>query len=257
MKKINVFLIILILVFGTYLVYNQLSNRQSEPNIADNSQEQIDIDEEIEGPHNNAARPLVAEKEPLIISERDLIRQINNKKFLEETFMALQYSKINNEQLIDTLKAFLDDNNRMKPEDVVRLVDIHERTYLNRYLRVFVMTTDEEMHSLNSEMRRLMYQMKASYDILSAYGESDPKLGFSDIDNDRPVNRARKDERVFDINKLRQGIHELETANMFINEALQKLGEEDIKIERKWMDANLSENDILEVLDKTNISNLP
>lgn len=255
MKKINIFLIILIIVFGSYLIYHQLSNRQPEPIEVTEQHEQI-IEENKEGRVSESSREIIQEK-PVIIPEKDLLVQINNKNFLEETYMALEYSKVNNEQLISSLKAFVDNNNRMQPADVVRLIEIHEGTFLNRYLKIFVMNVNSELSSVNTEMRRLFYQMKSAYDVLSAYGGRDPLLGYSEIDSERPVNRALEDERTYDLNKLKQGIHELELANEIVDEALEKLGKEDVKIERVWIDANLSEKDILNVLDKTNIDDLP
>lgn len=257
MKKLNIFLIILIIVFGSYLIYHQLSNRNPEPvQISEQQQEQTTNDKKDEGRVSPSDRDIIKDKK-VIIPEKDLLVQVNNKNFLEETYMALEYSKINNEQLISTLKAFVDNNNRMQPDDVIRLIEIHEGTFLNRYLKIFVMNVNSDLSSVNAEMRRLFYQMKAAYDVLSAYGSRDPLLGYSEIDHDRPVNRALKDERTYDINKLKQGIHELELANQIVDEALEKLGKEDIKIERVWIDANLSEKDILNVLDKTNIDDLP
>lgn len=255
MKKVNIFLIILILVFGGYLLYYQISSRNNTEKDTQISQEQEGNDTVITDIIENRKAP--EPKNPLVIPEEELIKQIKNKEYLESTYMSLEYSKINNTQLVNTLTDYVSDGTNMKPEDISSLIDIHEKTFLNRYLKVFVMAPDSELYSMNSQMRRILYQMKSAYDTLSSYGGKKNTAILTEGTEGAPQEPAEptpssEEEIEYNIEDIRTGIQQLEQVNLLVDEALETLGKEDIEIEQKWLETNVTESDIVEVIDKSN-----
>lgn len=244
---INIFLLIIALVAGGYMLYKNLFNK-AEQAITDIKDEMEtvtgpmeEIDKILDGSSN------ISNGE---ISEEELIRQIKNKRYLENTYLALQYSKVNNRELRTTLKNYLDDNTQMKPKDVSHLIDLHERTFLNRYLKVFVITPDEELHDLNSKMRRIFYQMKLGFDTLNQYSNESDSI-VNPKDKERPL--YKEPDVDYKPENIRQGISQLESADSLVDEALEELGRVDVVIERQWLESGLSESDITDIIDKTNV----
>lgn len=281
MKKVNIFLMILVLVLGLFIIVKQFLPESSEvadvPPIVDEETGEV---REV-----GLSEPESAESTK--ISEVELHKHIKNKRYLENTFMALEYSSVNNKQMIDTLKAYSEDNTRMKPEDVAELIQIHEKTFLNRYLKVFVSAPDAELLELNSEMRRIFYQMKVGFDNLHAYGSVPlPKStesvegaeGTSSTEGktapaanatgsagststpasgtNQPISlKVEKREPVYEMSDILAGIQKLEEADAYVAKALKSLGIADVAIEKKWLKAGISESDLNEIMDKTNIVN--
>lgn len=288
MKKINLILIILILFLGGFVVFNQLSKDDS--NQVDDAPLTTD-DNYTQERQVGLSEPLPAEETKL--TEVELFKHIKSKRYLENTYMALEYSKVNNKQLLDTLKTYTTDETTMKPEDAAKLIEIHEKTFLNRYLKVFVSTPDEELLELNNEMRRLFFQMKTGFDTLHAYGsvpltsmtpeeavkavgedaegevssavesgatgtsgeQGDGTTTNVDINNIPITQSTKPAEPVYDINVIIQGIKQLEEAEALVSSALKKLGIADIVIEQQWLRAGISESDLTQIMDKTNIVN--
>lgn len=250
MKKINIFLIILILVLGSFLVYKQLQPKTIE---LDPSNEAINgievITEENQSSTIGIETDLTDKK---IIPEHELIQEIKNKRYLESTFMALEYSKVNNKELVNSLKSYLDNNSTMTEEDVVRLIETHEKTFLNRYLKVFVMNPDESLFELNSEVRRVFYQMKDGFETLKNYKVIIPTEVSVEGEDSSQTTSTEKNEQTYDSSKLQQGIQKLESVYSLVDDALILLAEEDIKVEEKWLSYGLTEKDIFDVIDKTN-----
>lgn len=279
MKKINIFLMILVLVLGGFILVKQFL--PETPEVADVPP----VVDEGTGEVREVGLTEPESAESSKISEVELHKHIKNKRYLENTFMALEYSGVNNKQMIDTLKAYSEDNTRMKPEDVAELIQIHEKTFLNRYLKVFVSTPDVEMLELNSEMRRIFYQMKVGFDDLHAYGSvpipqtAEPVEGeegappaegqtapaadatgtaapAATSGTNQPISlKTEKREPVYEMNDILSGIQKLEEADAYVAEALKLLGLADIEIEKKWLKAGISESDLNEIMDKTNIVN--
>lgn len=273
MKKLNLFLLILVLVLGVFILVKQfLPSGSNEPDVPSEVTQPVDDTREVG--LSEAKSP-----EETKISETELHKHVKNKRYLDNTYMALEYSKVNNAQLADTLKAYMDDNTKMKPEDVSALIEIHEKTFLNRYLKVFVSAPDAEMQELNSEMRRIFYQMKLGFDSLRKYGAIPVAPAPAVGEDGQPIDPATVDpnaapaeggegtapattpaytgpaEPKYDLNDIRIGLQQLEQVQPLVEDALAKLGKEDIKIEIKWVEAGISESDLLEVMDKTNIAN--
>lgn len=266
MKKINIFLFILIFVIGGVILFKQLA---PEPDETLSPSEPVGEQREV-----GLAEPKSPEETKL--SEAELQKHIKSKMYLESTFMALEYSKVNNVEMMSNLKGYLDDNSKMKKEDVVKLIDIHEKTFLNRYLKVFVSSPDPELNELNSKMRRIFYQMKVGFDTLDTYGtipvevptteptgEGDvPPEGEAISEDAAPApagnqptslhDRKKPAEPKFDNNDLQLGIQQLEQVAPLVEEALKELGIQDIKIEKAWLRAGISESDITGVIDKSN-----
>lgn len=279
MKKINIFLMILVLVLGGFILVKQFL--PDSPEVADVPP----VVDEVTGEVREVGLSEPESAESTKISEVELHKHIKNKRYLENTYMALEYSNVNNKQMIDTLKAYSEDNTRMKPEDVADLIQIHEKTFLNRYLKVFVSSPDVEMLELNSEMRRIFYQMKVGFDDLHAYGavplpqtgapaegqegappaegQTAPAAGAvgsaepsTTSGTNQPVSlKQEKREPVYEMNDILSGIQKLEEANAYVAEALKLLGLADIEIEKQWLKAGISESDLNEIMDKTNIVN--
>lgn len=251
---------------GGILLYKQLapkSDTEVAPSVPTGEQREVGLSEP-------------KSKEETKISEEELQKQIRNKTYLESTFMALEYSKVNNVEMMNTLKGYVDDNSKMKKEDVVQLIDIHEKTFLNRYLKVFVSSPDPELTELNSKMRRIFYQMKVGFDTLDAYGaipvevpttapaegtEGEVPPEGEAITNETPStgsqptslhDTVKPAEPKFDNNDLMLGLQQLEQVSELVDEALKDLGVQDIKIDKKWLDSGVSESDIVEVIDKSN-----
>lgn len=285
MKKINLFLLVLVLVLGVFILAKQFMPKDTEvtdaPPVVDES---VDVREVgLSDPESPEATK---------ISEVELHKHIKNKRYLENTYMALEYSKVNNKQMIETLKAYADDNTKMKPEDVTELIQIHEKTFLNRYLKVFVSSPDSELIELNTEMRRIFYQMKIGFDELHSYGaipiaksstspegavdaegnpveppegQTAPAAGATGTtgtsspttSSTQPTTMTATvpSEPVYEMNDILLGIQKLEEAESYVNEALKLLGLADIEIEKQWLAAGISESDLNEIIDKTNIVN--
>lgn len=255
MKKLNIILIVLIFLVGGFLLFSQLNGRkpvEENSGIKPNTEETNPINEEttVVG-----VRPVAEEKDTL--SEEQLIMDIKNKKYLESTFMALEYTKINNAQLASTLKGYLENNTKMKPEDVVNLIEIHEKTFLNRYLKVFVMSPTSEYNYLNKEMRRIFYQIKNGFDIINKYEvlpvakDTTDTNGVVEVGASANV-KSSKEEVTYDPNAISTGINQLLSVESHINDALNKLGVVDTEIETRWVEYGLTEHEILEILNNTN-----
>jgi len=232
MRKVNFFLVVVALTLGAYLLHTQ-------------------VFQEPAGVPLPAPPPQVVEPEPQVMTEELLIVQVRNKRFIESAYLALLYSKASNEQLLESLQAYLDENSKMTPEDVATLIEIHEKTFLNRHLKVFVTVPDPSIESVNASARRALHQIGLAYDTLREYGEKPqpvvPEPGVT------PVER----EPVFDKTNLRQGVHKLQETVASTREAMTILGEEDIRIERFWLKSGLTEEDLFAVLDRTNNVSLP
>jgi len=271
MKKTNIFLIVLIFIIGIYLLYTNLF-KPEESQVENTNVTAIEVNNETNSLNENGNPTPV--NDDLKLTQEQISQQIKNKKYLEDTFMALEYSKVNNVELRSQIQAFIDDNSQMKPEDMAVLIKLHEKTFLNRYLKVFVDVPDKDLTELNSEMRRIFYQIKSGFDILHGFGSvaldvpvttnngdgtavSEVNLDGNDSNTttsqpSTSVKGSKKNEPNYDINLLRNGLQQLSSTDELVNDALKKLGSEDILIEKEWIKANLSEGDITDAIDTSN-----
>lgn len=253
-KKIILLLIILSLVLGSFvLVWQLFLNKPQQEVVVETPTETVQ-----EAQLSVTTRDILAERQPTIISDDDLLAQIKNKKYLESSYLALEYSKISNTKLIEVLKNYLEDNLGTKPEDIREIIDLHERTFLNRYLKIYVLTPDSSIQEVDSDVKNALYQMKSAYSTFAAYG----RKGLSPEQIEAQAN-ASADEPVtfdysemdpqFDDSSLKLGVQALENANTYVNGVLQKIGETDIEIEKAWIDAQITSDDLTEVLNQTNV----
>lgn len=289
MKKLNIVLLVLILGLGGFILVSQLLGKDSEEVSFDETPlvEESSYTEGTSTVGFEETKPTEETK----ITEIELHNQIKDKRFLENTYMALEYNKVNNKTLINTLKTFVDDPTTMKEEDVTQLILLHEKTFLNRYMKVFVSTPSEDLTDLNNEMRRVFFEMKLAYDTLHQYGVFyDPNATASTVSVDSdgnvledgeissaaesgtvanaeteqlpeydingiPLNTTVQREPNYDINLIREGLQKLEQSEHLVYDALKKMGLADIEIEKKWLAAGLSQGELVDVMDKTNIVN--
>ena len=254
-KKIILLLIILSLVLGSFvLVWQLFLNKPQQEVVVETPTETVQ-----EAQLSVTTRDILAERQPTIISDDDLLAQIKNKKYLESSYLALEYSKISNTKLIEVLKNYLEDNLGTKPEDIREIIDLHERTFLNRYLKIYVLTPDSSIQEVDSDVKNALYQMKSAYSTFAAYG----RKGLSPEQIEAQAN-ASADEPVtfdysemdpqFDDSSLKLGVQALENANTYVNGVLQRIGETDIEIEKAWIDAQITSDDLTEVLNQTNVA---
>lgn len=289
MKKLNIILLVLVLGLGGFILVSQLLGKDSEE-VSFEDTPLVEEDSYTEGTSTVGFEETKPTEETKI-TEIELHNQIKDKRFLENTYMALEYNKVNNKTLINTLKTYVDDPTTMKEEDVTQLILLHEKTFLNRYMKVFVSTPSEDLLDLNNEMRRVFFEMKLAYDTLHQYGVYyDPNATQSDISIDSegnvldegeisgaaesgtvannetqelpqydingiPLNTTVVREPNYDINFIREGLQKLEQSERLVYDALKKMGLEDIEIEKKWLAAGLSQGELTDVMDKTNIVN--
>lgn len=291
MKKINIILLVLILVLGGFILVSQLTKGKDTSDVDFNTSLSEPSEDEYTGGTSTVGFEETKPTEETKITEIELHNQIKDKRFLENTYMALEYNKVNNKTLINTLKTFVDDETTMKEEEVTQLILLHEKTFLNRYMKVFVSTPSDDLLELNNEMRRVFFEMKLAYDTLHQYGvmydpnavnttfinddgtvgagegevsdaassgavSSDQQAEMPEYDiNGIPITKKSTKEANYDINVIREGIQKLERAETLVYDALKKMGSADILIEQKWLKAGLSEGEITEVMNKTNIVN--
>lgn len=162
MKKILwgflIMIILVILLFGSFLILTQTSgsNKDSEGDFTSFSESSRTID-----------APVMEEKP---MTEVELNQTIISKRYLENTYLALEYSKVSNDQLINALKGYLDNPTSMKEEEVKQIITLNEKTFVNRYLKVYITSPDDELISLNYEMRQVLFRMKSAFDALHMYG---------------------------------------------------------------------------------------
>lgn len=243
-KKILIFLAIIFVVLGCFtLGFKLLSPKKQEV-------VQEEVKTEIATAETVTTRDILKEKEPVIISDDELIAQIKNKRYLESSYMALEYSKISNAKLIEVLKNYIEDSNGLQPQDIKEVIDLHEKTFLNRYLKVYILTVDKTidptMADVDAKMKNALFKIKSSYASFAAYGrESIVTAEDGTVTNNGPS---------WDINILKLGVQELETANTFVDSTLKIVGVADIKIEKAWIDANINTDDLTTVLNKTEIT---
>ena len=274
MKKINIFLIILVLVLGSFLLYHFFSkSNSSQSSIIPKSTKPATTQSNTTG-KNDISRVVDVNSQKITISEADLTIQVQNKRFLESSYLSLEYSKINNQKLEATLKAYIDNNSKMKKEDITSLIDIDNGTFTNRYLKVFVETPDKNLADLNSSVRRILYQMKTAYDTLSLYGKKPipaPKKQAAqqgqpvtvapnaENSNNKQVPPQKKEgtatksnEPVYDMSDLKKGLATLQQTDILIDKVLQNVGNEDVKIETSWVLAKIDTKTISSIMDKSN-----
>lgn len=285
-KKINIFLIVLIILLGGFLLYFQLFQKNKPiVNGAKDNQNKTQTTEQNSSTNNDLLTPIVPNvnldtetgyrdivdsKPAVTIPEEELVAQIQNKEFLEATYMALEYSKLNNTQLIETLKNYAQDETTMKQEDVSKLIQIHNKTFTNRYLKVFVLSPTEELADLNSDMRDIFYAMKDAFSTLGLYGakiyntpapvtEQATETVTSSAPNNFVGYIENKDEYTikYEMSDINLGIKKLEQANAAVNKALESLGVQDIDIEQLWIDANITQQDIITAIDNSNATYIP
>ena len=253
-KRIILLLIILSLVLGGFvLVWQLFLNKPHQEIVVETPTETVQ-----EAQLTVTTRDILTERKPTIISDDDLLAQIKNKKYLESSYLALEYSKISNAKLIDVLKNYLEDNLGTKPEDIREIIDLHERTFLNRYLKIYVLIPDSSIQDVDSDIKNALYQMKSAYSTFAAYG----RKGLSPEQIEAQAN-ASADEPItydysemdpqFDPSSLKLGVQALENANTYVNGVLQKIGEKDIEIEKAWIDAQITSDNLTEVLNQTNV----
>lgn len=304
-KKINITLLVLILVFGGFLLYRQLMGSPEKQTSSVGQSQTVSL--ENNGPQQK-------------IDEKTLKEDITNKRYIEQSYMALEYSKVNNKDLIKQIKAFVDGTSKAKAADIADLINIHEKTFTNRYMKVFVSGHTEELASLNKDMLAEFYQMKRGFDTLHSFGRIiDPNkeatvsqgqaadgqqatanpnaagaqpqsatqsatanpnstekptttggaatdlagsttgaaanagnTGQKDWETTIVTGKHKKPAPNFDKSILSKGIGEMEKAGTMVDNALEKAGKLDMGIEKRWMKAQLSEERILQVLDKSN-----
>lgn len=257
-KKVIALILILVLLLGGFVLVMQLFKPNTE--VEKNTVEQETTTSQTQQV-TITSREILEERQPIIISDDDLIAQIKNKRYLESSYLALAYSKISNQKLIDVLKNYLEDNLGTKPEDIREVLDLHEKTFLNRYLKVYVLTPDSSIQETDSEVKNALYQMKSAYSTFSAYGRkglSPEQIAEQEnASSDAPVTFDYSELKPqYDENNLKLGIQALESANTYVDEVLQKVGLEDIAIEKAWIDAQITSEDLTEVLNQSNaISN--
>ena len=244
-NRLIIFIVIIFVVLGCFTCgYLLFSNKDDKQTVAT-----TETTTPIATAETVTTRDILKEKEPIIISDDELIAQIKNKRYLESSYMALEYSKISNAKLIEVLKNYIEDSNGMQPQDIKEIVELHEKTFLNRYLKVYILTVDKtidtNMKDVDTKMKNALYQMKSAYATFAAYGRDK----ITTDENGKTTNHGPS----WDINILKLGVQALETANNFVNDTLEVVGVADIKIEKAWIDANLNANDLTTVLNKTNV----
>lgn len=253
-KKIILLLIILSLVLGSFvLVWQLFLNKPQQEVVVETPVETVQ-----EAQLTVTTRDILTERQPTIISDDELLSQIRNKKYLESSYLALEYSKISNTKLIEVLKNYLEDNLGTKPEDIREIIDLHERTFLNRYLKIYVLTPDANIQEVDSDIKNALYQMKSAYSTFAAYGRKglSPEQieAQANASADEPVSFSYSEmDPQFDNSSLKLGVQALENANTYVNGVLQKIGQKDIEIEKAWIDAQITSEDLTEVLNQTNV----
>lgn len=104
------------------------------------------------------------------MTEVELASTVKSKRYIENAYMALEYSKVSNMKLIEALEAYVEDPTRMKEEEVLALITSYEKSFLNRYLKVYITSPDVDLTDLNYELRRTFFGMKVGFDELKLYG---------------------------------------------------------------------------------------
>lgn len=251
-KKLIALILVFILILGGFVLVYQLFGNKNKTT--------VNVETTVEKPIDQitvTSREILEPKKPIIISDDDLIAQIKNKRYLESSYLALEYSKISNEKLIDVLKNYLEDSLGTKPEDIKEILDLHEKTFLNRYLKIYVMLPDSSIQELDGEIKSALYQMKSAYSTFAAYGRrglSPEQIAEQEnASADAPITFDYSEMKPqYDENSLKLGVQALESANTYVNEVLRKIGDKDIEIEKAWMDAQITSEDLTEVLNQSN-----
>lgn len=250
-KKVLALIMILVLVLGGFaLVYQLFKPKETAKPV---------VQEETKTVQQTTVttREILEERQPIIISDDDLLAQIKNKRYLESSYLALVYSKISNQKLIDVLKNYLEDNLGTKPEDIRTVLDLHEKTFLNRYLKIYVLTPDASIQEVDAEVKSALYQMKSAYSTFAAYGRkglSPEQIAEQEnASSDAPVTFEYSELKPqYDESNLKLGVQALENANTYVDSVLAKVGAKDIEIEKAWMDAKITSDDLTEVLNQSN-----
>lgn len=245
MKKVFIFLTIIFVVLGCFTLGFLLLSPNDKDTVATTQQ----VSTPVATAETVTTRDILAPKQPTIISDDELIAQIKNKRYIESSYMALEYSKISNTKLIDVIKNYIEDSNGMQPEDIKEIISLHEKTFLNRYLKVYILTVDKSidptMSEVDKSMKNALFKMKSAYSSFSAYGRDKISTDSEGaMINDGPN---------WDINILKLSVQELEAANTYVDGVLKTVGLADIKIEKAWIDANINANDLTTVLNKSNV----
>lgn len=245
-KKFIIFFFIIFVILGCFTAGYVLfsSHNKNNSQVAQNdSTDQTIATETI------TTREILEGKTPVAISDDELISQIKNKRYLESSYMALEYSKISNIKLIEVLKNYIEDSNGMQPEDIKEIISLHEKTFLNRYLKVYILTVDKtidtKMADVDAEMKNALFQIKAAYANFSAYGRDAVTVDEEGVETNNGPS--------YDINILKLGVQNLETANSSVDKVLKTVGIADINIEKAWIDANISSDDLSSVLNKSDV----
>lgn len=246
MKKVFIFLTIIFVVLGCFTLGFLLLSPNDKDDIVATTQQSTTP---VATAETVTTRDILAPKQPTIISDDELIAQIKNKRYIESSYMALEYSKISNTKLIDVIKNYIEDSNGMQPEDIKEIVSLHEKTFLNRYLKVYILTVDKTidptMSEVDAAMKNALFKMKSAYSSFGAYGRDNIVTAEDGTVTNNGPN--------WDINILKLSVQELEAANTYVDGVLKTVGLADIKIEKAWIDANINANDLTTVLNKSNV----
>ena len=91
-NRLIIFIVIIFVVLGCFTCgYLLFSNKDDKQTVAT-----TETTTPIATAETVTTRDILKEKEPIIISDDELIAQIKNKRYLESSYMALEYSKISN-----------------------------------------------------------------------------------------------------------------------------------------------------------------